>query len=77
MSAIINVSLRGATDFVATLQSRGSALVNKVAFQRIATSNEGHVFLAILRYAPRFPKDMGRHICEGIRRKDSGSAEDN
>ncbi len=24
-----------------------------------------------------FPKCRGRHICEGVRRKDSGSAEDN
>ena len=41
------VSLRGATDLVATWQSRGSAVANKVAFQQIATSNENHVFLAM------------------------------
>ena len=41
------MSSRGETVFVSTWGSRGSALANKVAFQRIATSNENHVFLAM------------------------------
>ncbi len=41
------MSLREKTVFVLTWGSRGSAHTNKVAFQQIATSNEGHVFLAM------------------------------
>ena len=43
----LTMSSRGETVFVSTWGSRGSALANKVAFQRIATSNENHVFLAM------------------------------
>ena len=43
------MSLRGATDFVATWQSRGSAYTNnKVAFRRIPTAPNVHVYLAVV-----------------------------
>ncbi len=32
--------------------------------------------MAILRYAPCFPKGRGRYRCEGVSNKNSGSAED-
>ena len=42
------ISLRGKRDFRLTWQSRGSALANKVAFQRIATAPNVHVYLAVV-----------------------------
>ena len=45
-------------------------------FREIATLRQGQSRLAILRFAPCFPKGRGRHICEGVRRKYSGSVED-
>ena len=40
---LFQLSLRGKRDFRLTWQSRGSALANKVAFQRIATAPDVHV----------------------------------
>ena len=42
------MSSRGKTVFVLTWGSRGSAHINKVAFQRIATAPNVHVYLAIV-----------------------------
>ena len=42
------MSLRGATDLVATWQSRGSAHINNVAFQQIATAPNVHVYWVIV-----------------------------
>ena len=42
------MSSRGKAVFVLTWGSRGSAHINKVAFQRIATAPNVHVYLAIV-----------------------------
>ena len=41
------MSLRGKRDFRLTWQSRGSAIANKVAFQRIATAKQKRLCFAM------------------------------
>ncbi len=72
------MSLRGATDFVATWQSRGSAIVIRVLSSRLPR----HLTCTFIRLF--FFKKQVTIRClailekgaSGVRRKDSGSAED-
>ena len=73
---MLSLSLRGKADFALLWQSRGSAHTNKVAFQRIATAPNVHVYWVIVSKRINTNKVPRNDIFFDFRRTNCGSAED-